>query len=342
MKLLLFTLLLLTPGVFAEYEESPPPRCIEDPDVEPLLNADVSDDFSASKLGAGEVPVFPLWFHVMNPGNVNLVPRENIEEQVRVLNASFGGVVGGVDVGFRFRLAGVSMYANKENYHLKCGSRPVEAAMKEATAKDPALYVNVWLCKPGALGYAYFPTSFPESSFMNGVVLHYKTLPAVEGSKLVPYEYFGLGYTLAHELGHYFGLFHTFQNGCGRTGDRVDDTPKEAYSYSGGDCDLKRDSCPEAPGIDPINNYMDYSQDACLNTFTKGQRQRMRQITAKYKKSLMAHSLGGVPVEEDVTCGYYCTAATGPVRCRNLKACKCKWRWRNKSRGKGECIPVNY
>lgn len=71
------------------------------------------------------------------------------------------------------------------------------------------------------------------------------------------------GKTAVHEVGHWFGLLHTFQDTtCASSdgGDYIDDTPQEATSTSG--CPVGKDSCPASPGVDPVNNYMDYSSDA--------------------------------------------------------------------------------
>jgi len=69
---------------------------------------------------------------------------------------------------------------------------------------------------------------------------------------------------------HWLGVYHTFQDGCS-PGDRVDDTPAEAEKNSGCDPSKNRDTCPTAAGLDPIHNFMDYSDDVCMFTWTQGQ-----------------------------------------------------------------------
>ncbi|KAG5952636.1 hypothetical protein E4U53_000329 [Claviceps sorghi] len=86
------------------------------------------------------------------------------------------------------------------------------------------------------------------------------------------------GQTTAHEVGHWLGLFHTFQGGCTGTGDMVDDTPACKQTWS---CDENMDTCPKIPGKDPVHNFMAYGN--CRRQFTDGQAKRARSQYQFYR-----------------------------------------------------------
>ncbi|KAM3536043.1 hypothetical protein MY4038_000819 [Beauveria bassiana] len=84
--------------------------------------------------------------------------------------------------------------------------------------------------------------------------------------------------TTTHEVGHWLGLFHTFQGGCDEDNDYVDDTPALINEWS---CDKNADTCPDMPGKDPVNNFMSYG--TCRNEFTPGQATRMKSMYQKFR-----------------------------------------------------------
>jgi hypothetical protein len=220
--------------------------------------------------GAGGGARIPVVFHVIHNGTEGNVPDDLLEDQLRVLNQSFAGS------GFSFTLQAINRVQNKR-WFTGCYANQ---QFKRELAVDPANTLNFYTCKPrgNILGYAYLPWSFEESNYHHGVVVLYSSLP---GGGAAPYDE---GDTGTHEVGHYLGLLHTFERGCQQPGDEVADTPAEASPAFG--CPAGRDTCA-APGLDPITNFMDYTDDACMFEFSGGQETRMDEVVAAYKPGLL-------------------------------------------------------
>jgi len=207
-------------------------------------------------------------FHVINIGrgaSEGNIPDAQIEAQMAVLNRDYAAT------GWQFELATVDRTTNVEWYNVSPGSA-AEQSMKSALRRGGADELNIYTgdLGDGLLGWATFPSSFSNDPESDGVVLLYSSLP---GGTAAP---FNEGATGTHEVGHWMGLFHTFQGGCSRNatrgGDRVSDTPAEREPAFG--CPVGRNTC-RGGGVDPITNFMNYTDDACMTEFTSGQDVRM-------------------------------------------------------------------
>lgn len=209
-----------------------------------------------------------VYFHVISNGTEGSVPMGALAQQMTVLRKGFAGHYGGADTGFDFNLAGVDYTTNAAWFDAGPGSN-AEAEMKRALKLGGPGDMNVYTTSGNAyLGWAYYPSIVGSAQeYLDGVVIDYRSLPGGEYG-----DAYSLGGTLTHEAGHWFGLAHTFEGGCGTKGDLVDDTPAERTPTSG--CPEGKDTCAGKPGLDPIHNYMDYSYDSCYTQFTPGQGSR--------------------------------------------------------------------
>ncbi len=217
----------------------------------------------------GSTVTIPTYFHVLSSGPTaeeGNIPQHQIDAQMRALNRSFEGGYGGYATPFRFVLQGVTRTENAEWFNMGFGSKP-ERDAKAALRQGGANTLNIYSTSgAGFLGWATFPSSYREHPELDGIVVHYGSLP---GGFI---DDFDLGFTATHEAGHWLGLYHTFQGGCNAKGDYVGDTPPQRFPTSG--CPEGQDTCSE-PGLDPIHNFMDYSHDACYTEFSEGQSTRM-------------------------------------------------------------------
>jgi len=251
-------------------------------------------------------------WHVIYSGSTGNIPQSQIDAQIAELNKAYSGFYGGANTGYTFVLASVDRTNSSKWFRMTPGSS-AETNAKQALDVDVAHRLNIYSCKPGQnlLGWAYFPNSYPENDWHHGVVIHYGSVP---GGYLAPYN---LGGTADHEVGHYLGLYHTFQGGCTPPGDQVADTPDEATPTSG--CPAGKNTCATA-GDDPIHNYMDYSTDACYTEFTPGQDARMDAIVPVYRPSLLNAAVAqrGPAVESSKSLAGTMSFRVGPNPFKNV------------------------
>lgn len=237
---------------------------------------------------ADSIKITPVVVHVLHNNGPENISDAQIESQIRVLNEDYGKLPGtngdgpGVDTKVRFCLAqrtpdgkctnGIVRIQTTLTAH-KSYERPL---LSQLSSWDPSRYLNIYIVKTidngSTLGYASYPGGPVDQ---DGLTIVYNTV----GDTGVLMSGNDLGRTATHEIGHWFGVYHTFNNNCGTDvcsdGDYVCDTPPVATANFG--CPTGVNSCSnDAPDLpDQIANYMDYTDDACKNMFTQGQADRM-------------------------------------------------------------------
>lgn len=323
MKYIFSFLTLILPMVFAANAQDA--HCGFDEHLEKMLSEDPSgmqvilehnaktEDLKRARLNGESVRgggprIIPTVFHVIHNGGSENISYEQIEDQIRILNedyrrlnedtvntrAEFLDVV--ADANVEFRLAKLDPQGNCTDGVVRIMSPLTDNASDDSGVKglsywNSSKYFNVWVVRTidnngeqgTILGYAQFP-GFGNAN-TDGVVVRADYIGDIgtganNASK---------GRTLTHEAGHWLGLFHTFQGGCsgGFFGEPIDDTPPQAQATQS-NCPQNANTCsndnPDLP--DMVENYMDYSNGACQNTFTLGQKDAMDAVLSSSRSNI--------------------------------------------------------
>ncbi len=269
-----------------------------------FTNAKITDD----------IYMIPVVVHVVYKTEAQNISDIEIFEQINILNEDFrrlnpdsintlpGFQDVAADCGIEFCLAQfdpegnptsgiVRTYTDTTEWLLPFSERVKYTDQGGDDAWPAISYLNIWVCnlQDGILGYAYGPpTGTPDSG--DGIVVDYKNFGHGDVSSK-PYD---LGRTATHEIGHWFGLTHIWGDDGGSCdgSDNIEDTPNQAGPTYGCPEGEVYDICsPDPPGI-MYQNYLDYTDDACMNLFTEGQKNKMRSVIETKRASLLFSSAG--------------------------------------------------
>lgn len=242
------------------------------------------------------VVTIPVVVHVLYRTNQQNISTAQVQSQIDILNedyrrqnsdasntlAQFTSVA--ADVGIEFCLANRDPQGNPTDGILRTQTSTVNVGLTnnyytESPAWNRNNYLNIWVCELGSqlLGFAQFPGTAPASR--DGVVINWRFF-GDQGTATAPYN---KGRTATHEVGHWLGLSHIWGDGNCNVDDGISDTPLAgAANYN---CSLNKQSCGST---DMVQNYMDYTEDACMNLFTQGQGAVMNATLSGIRGTLLS------------------------------------------------------
>ncbi len=215
--------------------------------------------------------------HITN-GLAGQIGQEQRVKQVEVLNIAFNPH----RVFFTYDEDEVIYEDNLDWYNMDHGGSE-ERIAKESLQKDPEQFLNFYTAgiAGGLLGWATFPWEIDGDPVRDGVVILDESLPDGNAAP------FNLGQTATHEIGHWLGLYHTFQGGCGGYGDHVSDTPAHsAPNFGTPEAGNPYNAC-EDDEFAPIHNYMNYVDDEWMSEFTELQENRIWNHLQIYRSELI-------------------------------------------------------
>ncbi|KAF2763328.1 hypothetical protein EJ05DRAFT_516807 [Pseudovirgaria hyperparasitica] len=229
--------------------------------------------------GTNETITIDVYFHVLADGAAEEKGnyRDDVyKKQLAQLNNDFN------PYGFRFNLKEIDRWLLPYPYLTPNADYSIKRQLRKGGWSTLNIYtVHIG---NGTIGTSTMPhdtDKHPVGSvecYLDGVVISNEALPGID-----PNGDRSQGKTATHGVGHWLGLEHTYSHGCDGEGDGIDDTPSMRLLSNGG-CAVGADTCPGEHGLDPVRNFMSFSEDECLNEFTKGQVERMKWTWETFRK----------------------------------------------------------
>jgi len=241
------------------------------------------DKSSSPRLDDGSQRIKTIVHVIRRDDGSGNTTNKQVRRQMRVLNDAFSGDTArkSENTPFRFRLKDIQRTNNTDwyNWDIRDDDAEAKGALHRGGFRTLNLYVTE--LDGGLLGYATFPTANDKRLFRDGIVVTKESLPGNGG----PY---GRGDTGTHEAGHWLNLYHTFQGGCSDPGDYVVDTPRQRAGNNVFKCNPDLNTCGNNNGSealrDPVHNFMNYTDDKCLDRFSRGQEDRMELSWLAFRK----------------------------------------------------------
>ncbi|MBR9861016.1 T9SS type A sorting domain-containing protein [bacterium] len=291
---------------------------------ERIMNNEVPSYIEYSEVNKKATRIIPVVFHVIHAYGEENISKEQIEDQLRIINEDFQRLnpdtvktrsqfkSRAVDMDIEFRLARRDPLGRCTEGITRTYSPLTDGgdeAVKGLIRWDYKKYLNIWVIRRierggfnggTVLGYAVFPDQ--TDAQRDGIVIRADRVGSI-GTAVSE------GRTLTHEIGHWLGLYHTFQGGCTNTvawTDRVGDTPPvDGPSYG---CPTGNNTCSNdnPDEVDMVENYMDYANDNCMNAFTQGQKNRVDYFfytTGDRASNISASTLSSTGVNTNPSCG---------------------------------------
>ena len=266
-------------------------------DFESWLQAEIST--LKGKKGADERYTLPVVVHIIYGNEAENISLQQVQSQIAILNqdysrsnedriftqTSFQKVAANTNIQFQLAKRDPQGRPSNGINRISLGAGPfspeyINNVIKPNTIWNPSQYLNIWVCNiaGGTLGFSQFPNSSGLTGIplaygakkTDGVVVHYQAFGNI-GTAIAP---FNLGRTATHEIGHWLGLLHIWgDEGCEADDYCADTPPLAGPNYA---CDLAFSGC--TGGEIMTQNFMDYSEDACMSLFTLDQKARMRAV----------------------------------------------------------------